>query len=313
MKPMEDMAGAYDADGAGRLLDVRRTDLHTRFFQTYQYPVASELLYDIEHLQLDQDAFAASVDARRYGYSGWLYWLMYLKGYTQYKATGVIDGDNVYYKYLTLRYAVQGADPTMRSLSTSPTAIERILRRFLDCDQLSEPGNATRYAQEQLAAVTAFVRSPRADEDTLGLYEINSSEPIWARLVDGHHRLFAARLFGVKFLRFETLVEPTSVPEVSGEVEHIDLKGSRLRMTGWISSPFRDVHCVEVRSNSRTICRAPLTLATEASLSTPEENGHRFTFVLDDHVSTLGDGQDALDVMVLRNWLPVGKLICNLS
>jgi hypothetical protein len=311
MRPMGEIESSVERHDSRRFLDVQRTDHHRRFFQTFRYTSSSELLYDIEHVSLDQDAFASSADARTYGYGGWLYWIMYLKGYTQYKARGAIDDENIYYKYLTLRYSIQDADPTMRSMSAPAIAVERISRRFSDCDQLSDPDNATRYVDERLEAVTAFVRSPPADEDELGLYEIGSSQLIRARLMDGHHRLFAARLFGVKRLRFDVRVEPTSVPELAGELEHSSYDGDRLQIRGWVRSQSRYVHCVEVRSENRTICRAAVAPAVDVPSPDQAETEHQFVFNVDAEAVALAGTACPLDIMVLENWLPVGKLRCD--
>jgi hypothetical protein len=296
-----------------RFLDVRRTDLHQRFFQTYRYRLASEILEDIERLPLDQDAFGRSADARSYGYSGWLYWLMYLKGYTQYAATGSIMDDNVYYRYLTLRYAAQDADPTMRSLTDPLIARERIARRFSDCDRLIDGGGSGEDVDPSLPALTAFVRSPPAEEDTLKLFEVGAGQPILARLMDGHHRLFAARLFGVKRLGLVVHTESTVVPDLAGKVDCIGIPGDRLAINGWVESPSSHSHCVELRSGEHTICRAPLGSSAVALSDATREGAHRFTFSIDVATSAFAKRPLHFDIMVLENWLPVGKLRCNLG
>jgi len=288
-----------------QLLDVRRTDLHSRFFNIYQYALASELLHDLQRLQLDYDSFSESREARSEGYSGWLYWLLYLKGYSQYRLNSHVDDENVYYRYLTRQYALQGDDPTLRALSTPSLAVERILRRFADCDHLSEPSTSARFAEQELVPVKVLVRNPPADEDTLRIYRVGSEEPIQARLLDGHHRLFAARLFGVKRIRFVALYESGTVSMVPGNVDHISLEGSRLRMSGWTAPPSANVHCLEVRVRGRTLCRVPLTADGETRT---RESARRFSFAVDADIPILADDLGALDLMVLEDWLPVGRV-----
>ena len=285
------------------LLDVRRTDLHSRFFHVFQYEWASELLQDVERIQFDYDAFSKSIDARLFGYGGWLYWLMYLKGYNQYRADSVVTDHNVYYQYLTLRDAALDADPTLRGLSNPEAAIERIRRRYADCDQLGAAATAARFAEEELDPITVFVRVPPAEEDALTIYSFGAFEAMRARLIDGHHRLFAARLFGIQRVRFRVLAEPTSVPEVAGHIDHVSFDGHKLQIRGWATPLSVDVQGVEVRSHGRTICRAPLTLDVNENAAEEEQ---RFAFVIDTDVSASDLGP--LDIMLLSDWLPVGRM-----
>jgi hypothetical protein len=287
-----------------RFLDVERTEIHRRFFDTFGYVNASECLRDLKHLSIDCDAFSNCSESQ-YGYSGWLYWLLYMKGYAQYQADGAIHEDNVYLTYLKRHYAMQHADPTMRSVMTSPAAIARIGRRFADCDELSAVATAADFAKRRLAPVTLYIRMAPAEEDRLLVSEIGCSQPIRARLIDGHHRLFAARLFNVRLLRFEVLMEAQSVPDIPGQVEHISLDGNRLKIRGWVAPPSLDVHGVEVRSGDRTVSRGSL-VKMRANQAFPLER--KFTFTLDSEVTIPAGGLGELEVMILENWLPVGKV-----
>jgi hypothetical protein len=295
-------------ENSARMLDVRRTDLHSRFFHVFQYRFASELLDDLGRLPLDHLSFAQSLDARRSYYGGWHYWLLYLKGYTQYQANGTVDADNVYLQHLTLGLTAPGVDPTLRPTPASAIT-EMILRRFADCDRLSRPASARQFAANELTPVKVFVRTPPATEDTLTLYSVDSPEPLRARLVDGHHRLFAARLFGVERVRYRILAEPETVPEVPGEVTYVDLGGQRGRVEGWLAPPTAAVQMVELRSEGRTVGRAGLTPLAPAPLG-DEPGVHAFSVDID--TSTLGSAW-SLQVMVLSDWLPVGTVHAGLS
>ncbi len=290
--------------GTPQLLDIHRTKLHSRFFNVYQYGLASDLLKDLERLQLNYDAFSRSGDARSAGYAGWLYWLLYLKGYTQYKPSSRIDDDNVYFLYLTRQYALQDADPTMRTMSAPSRAVERILRRFGDCDRLSEPSTATRFAEQELTPVKIFVRNPPGATDTLKIYRVGWEEPIRARLIDGHHRLFAARLFGVKHVRCLILCEREVIPVIPGTIDHFSLEGSRLMISGWVMPPSANVHCLEIRVQGEVLCRTRLTADNQRA----NESARRFSFAVDAEVSISSDDSETLDLMVLEDWLPVGRV-----
>jgi hypothetical protein len=283
------------------MLDVRRTDLHSRFFHVFQYEFAGELLDDLERLPIDHSTFGRSLDSRQLHYGGWHYWLLYLKGYTQYRRSGAIDNTNVYLQHLTLGPAAQRADRALHSAQPE-AVVEMILRRFADCDRLGSPTIAPQFAKNELTPVKAFVRNPPSAEDTLILYRIQSSEPTRARLVDGHHRLFAARLFGVEQVRFQVVAEPDEVPEMPGRVACVDL-GQIMRMQGWLELATADAQLVEVRSGGRTVGRAPLTTLAPR----PDADRSRVGFSLDIDVSTLDD-PGALQVMVLSDWLPVGTV-----
>jgi len=296
--------------GAG-YLDVRRTDLHSRFFQQFQYALASELLTDVERLSLDYDAFSGSRDAKG-GYSGWLYWLLFLKGYTQFRSVGAIERANVYFRYLTLHYADHDADPTLRSLSNPTAAIERIGRRFGDCDQLSVPATAKAYAEKKLAPVQIYVRTPPTAEDVIVLRTVDAAEPIRARLVDGHHRLFAARLFGITRLRYRLRVEHP-VPDMPGNIDHFSVHGTRLRLRGWVAPVPRDVHCLEVRWRDRTVCRARLSPRRVETAEAPDlAHGYKCDFDIDEQVTAAAYGHpELLDLMLLVDWLPIARLTIN--
>lgn len=291
-----------------RLLDVRRTDLHSRFYDMFLYDLASELLDDIRRLPVDANTFALSRDARRYGYSGWVYWLIYLKGYTQYRTCGAVAESNAYYMYVVSNEA-SAADPTL-SASVSPSSLaHRISRRFTDCDEFSEPASGSRFAEEVVRPITVFTRVRRAEDDLLGIYPEGSTDPIWARLVDGHHRLFAARLFGIKRIRFTVLVEAESVPEVPGHIEHISRVGERLQISGWLEVMGFAAQAIEVRSAGRAVCRAPLSsdrliVSADAAFA----SRRRYAFSVEANLPG-ANAFDLLEIVLLSDWLPVGRLV----
>ncbi|MGY1688888.1 hypothetical protein [Geodermatophilus sp. SYSU D01105] len=291
-----------------RMLDVRRTDLHSRFFHVFQYRFASELLDDLAELPIDHSAFGRSLDSRQLHYGGWHYWLLYLKGYAQYRRAGAIDQSNVYLHHLTRGHAPERGDPILHSAQPEEVT-QMISRRFADCDRLGSPAVAREFARHELTPVKAFVRTPPSTEDTLTLFSTESPEPTRARLVDGHHRLFAARLFGVEQVRFEVVVEPDAVPEIPGQITCVDLGDNTVRMQGWLEPPTTGAQLVELRWKGRTIGRAPLTTPAP----TPHPNRPRVRgFSVDIEPSSV-DSIGTVEVMVLSDWLPVAALHLDLG
>jgi hypothetical protein len=108
----------------------------------------------------------------------------------------------------------------------------------------------------------------------------------------------------VKRVRFVALQESRAISMVPGNVEHISLEDGRLRISGWTAPPSANVHCLEVRARGRILCRAPLT----ADGGTMKESVRRFSFTVDAEIAIPTDDLEALDLMVLENWLPVGKV-----
>jgi SAM-dependent methyltransferase len=181
-------------------IDMQRTKLHQRFFSMFQFDTAEDLLTAISKLDLDLESIAQSHDAKALVYSGWVYWLIYTKGYLQYAETGTIGKGNMLLDYLLNYYLPRNQDPGLRALADPLKAITRVAYRFQDFDVFRNTLARNPGEINSVNPVTVFLEEPPVNGRLL-VYEIGSDVPIQATLVDGWHRLFLASLFGVGTLR----------------------------------------------------------------------------------------------------------------
>jgi hypothetical protein len=118
-----------------RYIDVSRTGLQDRFFHNFEFDTADELLAALAGMEIDLATMARSHDLRREAYSGWVYWLLYLKGYIQYTESGKVGSGNVYFDFLTKFYCELGHDHGLwQELGEPGKVAERVVRRFPDID-----------------------------------------------------------------------------------------------------------------------------------------------------------------------------------
>jgi hypothetical protein len=183
-------------------LDVRRTTLQERFFAKFQADSSEELFSTIESMPVDVDTLAQDYDLRRSVYSGWSYWLIYLKGYLAYRKDGTIDEGNPYFAYLTKYYAPRGHDPGLsRSLADPEGVRDRVIQRFRDFEIFGAVARE-QIAPEELRPVRLLITDP-SEQPGLRLFELDSDKPLMVNRVDGWHRLFAAKIWGVERVPFE--------------------------------------------------------------------------------------------------------------
>lgn len=194
---------------SGRYIDVSRTCLQQRFFSRFEFNSTEELLSKVAGMQINLDTIAGSDDLRRGVYSGWAYWLLYLKGYLQYTECGTICSDNIYVDYLTRYYGPRAHDPGLQQyhdpglhqvLADPQSRIERVAWRFRDTESFRKHASRDMSWLDGVAPVRVVVSDPPPQHPLL-VYEIGSNIPLKASLVDGWHRLFSARLFGIPKLR----------------------------------------------------------------------------------------------------------------
>ena len=194
-----------------RYVDVSRTARwYDRFFSTLQFGSAEELLAAVAGIQVDVDSIARSHDLmQKEVLSGWAYWLLYIKGYLQYVDTERVDSGNVYYDYLVRYFGPRGHDPGLCSALADPhTAAERVARRFRDFDIFRNHEGREPSGLDNIAPVTVILRDP-PPHDASPVYGVGSDAPLMAN-IDGYHRLFLARLFGIEALRCEVVYEGLS-------------------------------------------------------------------------------------------------------
>ena len=194
-------------------VDIDRTCLQTKFFSTFQYESTADLLAAVQEQPINLAALAENRDLKLDVYSGWSYWLLYLKGYLQYRLSGTIGRGNIYFDYLTEYYIPRSHDAGLcETLTNSSAVIQRISQRFQDLERLDPQVAKGKQQGEQLAPVRVSVTDPPPPEWlALPIWEPRSESPLRAALVDGWHRLFAAKLFGAKQVRCE-IVEIEMIP-----------------------------------------------------------------------------------------------------
>ena len=179
-------------------VDVRRTRLQERFFDVFGFDSREELFGAISEMHVGLDSLARGDDSRILVYSGWVYWFLFLKGYLRFAEAGEVEDDNIYLDYLVRYYGPRNHDPGIAAELCDPVlARERATWRFTSMLQAAsdvvEPGAL---ATDPLLVI---VRDP-PPTFPLDVYEIESERPMRALLVDGWHRLFAARLWDVPSL-----------------------------------------------------------------------------------------------------------------
>jgi hypothetical protein len=123
------------------------------------------------------------------------YWCSMASGYLAYREHGAVSDDNPYMATFKSLYEVQKVDPELSDrLKTSDDVRQRILRRFKDIDSLSKIDGQHRVSPIQLMDCSfSSGRKMSFQHGRLGHFT-------GCDLLDGHHRLFWARFFGVRRL-----------------------------------------------------------------------------------------------------------------
>lgn len=215
------------SDTAARYVDVKRTCLQHRFFSNFEFDTVDELLAAAAGMHLDLDAMAWSRDLRSYVYSGWVYWLLYVKGYLQYVESGTIGSGNIYYDYLTKYYGPRAHDPGLHRVLADPQrTFERVAWRFRDTKSFREHATEDSSWLDGVAPVRIIIGDPPPQNGLL-IYEIGSDAPLKASLFDGWHRLFSASLWGIEKLRCEVVRETHAGSTHVGIEDHADTRTTK--------------------------------------------------------------------------------------
>lgn len=186
-------------------VDTVRTPWLDRFFTAMSFESPDDLLAAVAAMELDLDRMMKNRDLQLESTSGWLYWVLFIKGYLQYEQNGGAAYNTTYREYLTRYFGPQGEDPGIGSLLADPNgAAERATLRYKDFERF-RAARASGATELTVDPIQLFVRTPPS-EDAKPLFLANSETPVLAS-VDGYHRLFLARLFGVRQLACDVLVE----------------------------------------------------------------------------------------------------------
>jgi hypothetical protein len=202
-------------------VDPSQTPWYDRFFSTWGFDTSDELFAAIDGVELPVDAVARSDDLARLGLSGWLYWTLYIKGYLQYLRGRDVGAENVYLDYLVRYGRGHNHDPGVADELASPeTARARVERRFHDFDAFRRAARDGLQEETDILPISCRVlREPQ--RDTKPLVDSDSGEVIAASMLDGYHRVFLARLYGLRRLPCRVTDETdgdAGLQDVAGEV-----------------------------------------------------------------------------------------------
>lgn len=212
-------------------VDVERTNIHDRFFSNYSFDSPEELLDAVDGTETGLDSLMRNRDAER-GYGSWVYWFLYLKGYCQYSKSKEIGPGNVYYGYLVRHHRF---DPVLTPrFEDHDKTVEHMMRLFRDMDhcRFRESDDA---AAEGIRPVHV-VLAERPLRGLLGFFEEGREEPLPVKLLDGWHRIFAARVFGVPRLR-SISIDESGVGPILGSIEVVRPYEEGLELQGWCLDP----------------------------------------------------------------------------
>jgi 2-polyprenyl-3-methyl-5-hydroxy-6-metoxy-1,4-benzoquinol methylase len=190
-------------------VDVQRTCLQERFFERFRGSSTEEICSDVVNMVLTLPEVAASDDLRLEMYGSPLYWTLYLRGFLEYAMHRELRADNTYLQYMTDYYATEPHDPGLSYLRADNRATrERVAARFDDFRMCRDVRESGKYAADALAPIVVETADTSVSEPLL-VYELGERDPIVGTLVDGWHRLFAARISGLKTI-------PGRVVQVTG-------------------------------------------------------------------------------------------------
>src|SRR6478672_13155452 len=93
------------------LIDVQRVEWLNAFFATWKFDRREDLFAAVERLTLDPASLSRGYDLRDAAMWGWGYWLIFLKGWLEYRARRDVDSDNTYARYMTSVVDIDRYDP----------------------------------------------------------------------------------------------------------------------------------------------------------------------------------------------------------
>lgn len=287
------------ASGARRI-DPRRTSWYDTFFRTFAFPSADAVLAALAAIEIDIDAldWSASVAGEM---SGWRYWLVFLKGYCEFRSSGSVTTANVYVRYLVEYFGPGGGDPGLQSELADPEqAVARAAVRFDLVDLIQR--SVTSGSSDAVSPIILAVR-PHPSSVAKTLYECETGIPIEAALVDGYHRLFIARLFGLDELPARIVVQERSDLEDGGiQVERATIARSVLHIEGWVSAS-TEADALEVWSGNSFVSRVGLRRDGRDA----DDEEVRLAVAVEARLPSEAKSEP-VRLLGTRDWLPVAEL-----
>jgi SAM-dependent methyltransferase len=307
------IAARPGTDLPARILDIDLTKppkeaLQSRFFMMFRFGSPDELLDAIDRMDADVAALQKSVEIRNLGAEGWIYWYLFTKGYLQYLLTGTIEHGNPYFDYLVGYFIEHGHDPAaLPDLSEHRLAVERIARRYRDFDALRRAGAQSPdppAGAKPVRITTGY--EPR--EPPLHLYGVGSDEPLPVKNIDGWHRLFSARVSGLRSFPCEALPENLHNRHIRGDVEEFRFDGERLRARGWFVHPHLLLN-YELRLGPAVLGRGVPSQRADVAEAFPHvPHAGESGFALDVECGCPQDSAVSFDLVVMHEIFPVGLI-----
>jgi SAM-dependent methyltransferase len=188
-------------------IDLDRTEWLTPFFETWRFDSPDDLIAAIQATQVDLPTFSRSGELRDQGLGSWGYWFLFVKGWIEYRGAGELHVGNTYLEYMTEHFDARRHDPGIEVLmSDGEMACERVALRFRDMDTCWDARRERSLQLNPLEPVTVRLQDP-LPFGAKYVYESGTSHAIGPAMIDGHHRLFAARLAGATSARAEVVAE----------------------------------------------------------------------------------------------------------
>jgi hypothetical protein len=178
-------------------IDVTRVDWFDPFFNRVAGWSPQEVFDALRALdmRIDDDSLSADLDLAM---SGWAYWAFYIKGYLEYVEAGSVTTDNIYVRYLMAHFGPNRFDPGLSDLLLNhQVAAARVALRFQDFDAIASA--TTVEDATAVDPVILVVDDPNNDHAKV-VYDGTTGEPLPPAVIDGYHRIFVARLFGLRSL-----------------------------------------------------------------------------------------------------------------
>jgi SAM-dependent methyltransferase len=294
-----------------RLIDVERSSGHVSFFSAFRFDTPDELLAAISGMQLDVPTLARDQDLRRGLYRGPLYWLLYLKGYTQYVETGTIGAGNAYFDYLVEQPGVHERNPAL-GLNDRLRALEIVVRRFRDFDTFRQAAREGWTPPPGIAPLEV-VEATGEGAKWIKIFEAGEGAGRPVRHMDGHHRLFQARLWGIPQLQARLMSDEGSPAPMAGGVDELTIADGRLSMRGW-ALPREAAQSVSVRCAGRWVANGLLTASPEVASRFPGiAHAGRAGFTVDAPAELESDGMMQMEVVAMLGLTELGVIpVCHL-